>query len=130
MTSDPLAPVRYLDVAAVVLAAPFVILTGLPVLGYLVGAVAWLAQRLALGGVARVARRLPDPRRALALGMAASMARAWLVAIAILVVGLTAEREDGLMAGVTVLVAFTLYLGVSVLLHALERSTPSNPRTR
>jgi hypothetical protein len=80
--------------------------------------------------VARVARRLPDPRRALALGMAASMARAWLVAIAILVVGLTAEREDGLMAGVTVLVAFTLYLGVSVLLHALERSTPSNPRTR
>ena len=130
MTSDPLAPVRYVDVVAVLLAAPFVILTDLPVLGYVVGAVAWLAQRLAQAGIERVGRRMPDPRRALGLGMAASMARAWLVAIAILVVGLTAEREDGLMAGITVLVAFTLYLGASVLVHALERSTPSNPRTR
>ncbi len=37
-TSDPLAIVRYLDVVVVVLAAPFVVLTGAPVLGYLVGA--------------------------------------------------------------------------------------------
>ena len=40
-SSDPLAPVRYLDVVVVVLAAPFVLLTGLPVLGYVVGAVLW-----------------------------------------------------------------------------------------
>ena len=130
MTSDPLAPVRYLDIAVVALAAPFVVLTGLPVLGYVVGAVAWIAQRAAQAGIERVGRRMSDPRRALGLGMASSMARSWAVAIAILVVGLTAERQDGLMAGVTVLVAFTLYLGASVLVRALERSTPSNPRTR
>ena len=58
------------------------------------------------------------------------MVRSWAVAIAILVVGLTAERQDGLMAGVTVLIAFTLYLGASLLLRALEPSSPSNPRTR
>jgi len=130
VTSDPLAPVRYLDIAVVALAAPFVVLTGLPVLGYVVGAVAWIAQRAAQAGIERVGRRMSDPRRALGLGMASSMARSWAVAIAILVVGLTAERQDGLMAGVTVLVAFTLYLGASVLVRALERSTPSNPRTR
>ena len=37
-TSDPLVFVRYLDVLLVVLAAPFVVLMGGPVLGYVVGA--------------------------------------------------------------------------------------------
>ena len=41
-TADPLAPVRYLDVVLVVLAAPFVILLGAPVLGYVVGAGVWI----------------------------------------------------------------------------------------
>ncbi len=36
-TSDPLVFVRYLDVALIILAAPFVILMGGPVLGYVVG---------------------------------------------------------------------------------------------
>ena len=45
-TADPLAPVRYLDVVLVVLAAPFVILLGGPVLGYVVGAGVWIAQRV------------------------------------------------------------------------------------
>jgi hypothetical protein len=45
-SSDPLAPVRYLDVVVVVLAAPFVVLTGLPVLGYAVGAVLWIFSRI------------------------------------------------------------------------------------
>jgi len=45
--SDPLVIVRYLDVAIVVLAAPFVVLTGAPVLGYVVGAAAWIVTRVA-----------------------------------------------------------------------------------
>ena len=45
-TADPLAPVRYLDVVLVVLAAPFAILLGAPVLGYLVGAGVWIVQRV------------------------------------------------------------------------------------
>ena len=130
MTSDPLAPVRYLDVVLVLLAAPFVVLMDLPVLGYLVGGGAWILQRLAAGAVDRVAARQADYRRALGLGMASSMARAWLVALSILAVGLVAEREDGLTAALTVLIAFTLYLGASLLLHALERTPTSNPRTR
>src|SRR4051794_40715910 len=44
--SDPLVLFRWLDVILVVLAAPFVILTGLPVLGYVVGATAWILNRL------------------------------------------------------------------------------------
>ena len=41
-TSDPLVFVRYLDVIVVILAAPFVVLMGGPMLGYVVGAVAWI----------------------------------------------------------------------------------------
>jgi hypothetical protein len=122
--SDPLAPVRYLDVVLVVLAAPFVVLMDLPVLGYVVGAGAWIAQRIAHVAVERAARRQPDARRAIGLSFASSMARSWLVALAILIVGLTAEREDGLMAAVLVLAAFTAYLATTLTLRALER-TPS-----
>ncbi len=124
VTSDPLAPVRYLDIVLVVLAAPFVVLMELPVVGYAVGGGAWIFQRLVAAAVDRAARRQADYRKALGLGMASSMARSWLVALAILIVGLTAEREDGLTAGIVVLVAFTVYLATSLSLRALER-TPS-----
>jgi hypothetical protein len=43
--ADPLAPVRYLDVVLLVLAAPFVVLLDLPVLGFAVGALVWILAR-------------------------------------------------------------------------------------
>jgi hypothetical protein len=123
--SDPLAPVRYLDVVLVIRAAPFVVLMDLPVLGYAVGASVWILQRIAAVATDRVAARQPDYRRAIGLGIASSMARAWLVALSILTVGLAGEREDGLMAAVLVLAAFTVYLTASLTLRALER-TPTH----
>ncbi len=122
MTVDPLAPIRYADVLLVILAAPFVVLMGLPAVGYAVGAVAWILQRIIAAFVERVGRRSGDYRKALGLGLASSMARSWLVALAILGVGLTAEREDGLTAALLVLVAFTVFLATSLSLRALERT--------
>ncbi len=122
MTADPLAPIRYADVLLVILAAPFVVLMGLPVLGYAVGAGAWILQRIVAALVERVGRRSGDMRKALGLGLASSMARSWLVALAILGVGLAAEREDGLTAALLVLVAFTIFLATSLSLRALERT--------
>jgi hypothetical protein len=122
VTSDPLAPVRYLDIVLVVLAAPFVVLMDLPALGYLVGAVAWIVQRAIAAVVERVGRRSGDVRKALGLGIASSMARSWGVALSILGVGLAAEREDGLTAALLVLAAFTVYLATSLSLRALERT--------
>ena len=122
MTSDPLAPVRYLDVVLVVLAAPFVVLMDGPLLGYGVGAAAWIVQRLAAAAVERAAARQRDYRRAIGLGMASSLARAWLVALAILAVGLAGAREDGLTAAILVLAAFTVYLATTLTLRALERT--------
>jgi hypothetical protein len=123
-TSDPLAFVRYLDVAVVVLAAPFVVLTGAPVLGYLVGAAAWILTRFGGAAVERYAKRSKDPRAAVGISFAVLMGRAWVVGIAILAVGLAGSREDGLMAALLALVAFTVYLATSLILRPLER----NPR--
>ncbi len=122
MTSDPLAPFRYADVLLVILAAPFVVLMDLPALGYAVGAIAWVLQRVVAVAVERVGRRSGDMRKALGLGLASSMARSWLVALSILGVGLAAEREDGLTAALLVLAAFTVYLATSLSLRALERT--------
>ena len=44
------------------------------------------------------------------------MGRAWILGITILVVGLAGEREDGLMAALLALVAFTVYLATTLVL--------------
>ena len=53
------------------------------------------------------------------------MGRAWMLGITILVVGLAGEREDGLMAALLALVAFTVYLATTLILPRTERNTPS-----
>ncbi len=119
--SDPLVIVRYLDVAVVVLAAPFVILTGAPLLGYLVGAGAWIATRVAGVMIERVAQRSRDARAVAALNLTVLLGRVWVVGLSILAVGLAADREDGLMAALVALVAFTVYLATSLIIRPLER---------
>jgi len=128
---DPLAVVRYLDVVVLVLAAPFVVLLGAPVLGYAVATAVWISQRAAAAAIERSAARRQDPRAALGLTMTSLVGRAWLVGLTILAVGLLAEREDGLMAGITVLVAFTIYFATALVLRPLERkpNTPMSSRT-
>jgi hypothetical protein len=119
--SDPLAFVRYLDVVLVLLAAPFVVLLGAPVLGYAVGGGAWIVQRAAAVAIERRAARSDNVKTALGLNMASLVVRAWLIGLTILAVGLIAEREDGLTAGVTVLAAFTVYFATSLIIRPLER---------
>jgi hypothetical protein len=122
--SDPLIVLRYLDVLIVVLAAPFVVLAGLPVLGYVAGTLAWLVQRVIGVAIEERIRTRNDIRAVVGLGLAASLGRAWLVGLTILVVGLAGAREDGVMAAVLVLVAYTVYLVTSLILRPLERNVP------
>jgi hypothetical protein len=121
-TSDPLVFLRYLDVVLLILAAPFVWLMGGPMLGFTVGAVAWLFTRV-LGAVIERQARGRQIKTQVALNFGVLMGRVWIVGIAILVVGRTAEREDGLTAALVALVAFTLYLATSLVLRPSERNT-------
>jgi len=120
-TSDTVAPLRFLDVGLIVLAAPFVAVAGLPLLGYAVGAGAWILQRVAGELIERRAKASHDPRTAVSLSVASIIARAWVVGLAIVTVGLAGERDDGAMAAATVLAAFTIYFAMNLLVRSLER---------
>src|SRR5436305_8361246 len=52
--------IRYLDVVLLVLAAPIMLLIGVPAVGYLVGAAAWIALRAVGEGVDRAAAASTD----------------------------------------------------------------------
>jgi hypothetical protein len=123
-SGDPLAFVRYLDVVVVIAAAPFVILTGGPVLGYIAGAAAWIVGRVAGVLVERYARGRSDIRAQIGLNFGVLMGRAWLVGLTILAVGLAGARADGLMAALLALVAFTIYFATTLILRPLERTRP------
>ncbi|MFL5870496.1 MAG: hypothetical protein ACJ75R_05405 [Solirubrobacterales bacterium] len=105
---------RYADIGLLIAALPIFLVAGWPMLGYAVCAAAWLAQH----GVLAVAERGVkgalaggDRRRALGIMAAATLGRLWLVTLAILLVGLLAEREDGLAAAVLTLALVTVHLG-------------------
>jgi hypothetical protein len=104
---------RYGDLVLLALALPIFVVAGWPLLGYAVAAAAWLAQRgIELAANRRAARALAEGERRTALGAlaAATLGRVWLVALAILLVGL-AERESGLAAAVLTAVLVTAHLG-------------------
>jgi len=124
-TAEPLALIRYLDVALVLLAAPFALLMGAPALGYAVGAAAWVVHRV-IGLLLERRARDRDVRAALGLNLGGVIARTWLVGLTILAVGLAAEREDGLTAAIVLLAAFTVYFVISLLLRPHERQ-PARP---
>ncbi len=92
---------RYADLALLAAALPVFLLAGLPMIGYAVAAAAWLVQR-GIQALAdrRVKTALLAGRRQNAMGVlaATTLGRVWLVALAILLVGKLAEREDGLAA--------------------------------
>ena len=121
-TADPLAPVRYLDVVLVVLAAPFAILLGAPALGYAVGALVWIAQRLIEVALDRAGKRT-DARREIGIRVGSMIGRVWLLGAGILAVGLAAEREDGFTAALVCLLAYTVHLATALILRPLERNS-------
>jgi hypothetical protein len=94
-------------------ALPVFSIAGLPMLGYAAATVAWLGAR-AIEALAtrRSARALGGGNRRGAMGTlaAATLARVWLIALVVLLVGL-AEREAGLAAAVLAAIVFTIHLG-------------------
>ena len=104
--------VSYADLALLALALPTFVLAGWPMLGYAVGAGAWLLQRgIQIAATRRVTRleRRGDRRAALGIMAGATLARVWLITLAVLLVGL-AEREAGLAAALLSAALFTVYL--------------------
>lgn len=116
---------RHLDLAVLLLALPVFAVTGLPLGGWALAAGVWLAQKgMQLYFDARL-RSTDDPRAVVGLTAGGAIARAWLAAIAILVIGLLAGDEVGLSAVVLVLLLFSVYFAGRVIDRLAQKSTGS-----
>lgn len=118
-----MAPLRNLDLLVLAIALPVFLLTGAPLAGFLAAGGAWIVGRIGMELAARRrTRALAESNRNAALGVtaAATMGRVWLLAGAILLVGLLAEREAGLAAAVLALALVTAHLAASFAEHLLH----------
>jgi uncharacterized membrane protein YkgB len=114
-----MSPPKYVDLLLLAVALAVFLLGGLPLLGYAVGAVAWLAQRgIQIVAAKRSQAELKAGNRQKAMGIVAAttLGRVWLMATAVLLVGL-AEREAGLSAAILVLVLFTVSFAAQGFAH-------------
>jgi hypothetical protein len=105
-----MSPPKYVDLIALAAALGLFLLGGFPLLGYAAAAAVWLVQR----GIQTLANRrmkveLARGNRQKAMGViaATTLGRVWLMATAVLLVGL-AERESGLAAAVLLAALFTI----------------------
>ena len=100
-------PLKYGEVL-LGLALPIFIAAGLPLLGYAGAAFGWLVQRGVQALIEKRARASDDPRTVAGLLTGSMIARGWIVAGSIFVVGLS-EREAGLSAAILSITLFTFY---------------------
>ncbi len=111
---------RHLDLLVLALALAIFLAAGLPMLGYAVAAGAWLVGRgiqWAADRKVEAALDRGDRRTAMGLTAFSGLGRVWLIALAVLLVGL-ADRDAGLAAAVLSALLFTVYL-VNLLLGRL-----------
>jgi hypothetical protein len=110
-----LTVLSYLDVVVLVVAAPIMLLIGVPAVGYLAAMSTWIALRAAGVAVDRVADAMADPRREITLRLAYLLTRLFLLAIAVILVRNGSGRNAGLTALVVIVFAFTAQLVLSFL---------------
>jgi hypothetical protein len=115
---------RYLDIVLLIVALPVFLVGGLPMLGYAAGAGAWIVQRAIQMLLNRKAAASDDPRTVVGITAGSIIGRGWLVALTIFAAGL-ADNEAGLAAAVLVIVLFTAYFTVSMILRPFDK--PGHP---
>ena len=119
----PLRMLRYLDLIVLVLALPIFVAADLPLLGWAGAAVGWIVQRLIAAGISKRAQESGDPRTVAGLMTGSMIARGWIVAGSIFVVGLT-EREAGLSAAILAITLFTFYFTSQLMTRPFEQERP------
>jgi hypothetical protein len=118
--------VRYLDLVLLAVALPVFVVAGLPMLGYAAGAGAWLVQRAVQVSLHRRAVASDDPRTVAGIAAGSMIGRGWLVALTIFAAGL-ADEDAGLAAAVLVIVLFTAYFTVSMIMRPFDMQNSRQP---
>jgi hypothetical protein len=115
---------RNMDIGLLVAALPIFLLGDLPLAGYAVGAGGYVIQRIVRDVLANKARASDDPRTVAGILVASMLARGFLIALALLGVGLAVSNKAGLCAAVLFLAAFTISFGMGMALRPFEQGPP------
>jgi hypothetical protein len=105
----------FFDVVVLVVAAPIMLLIGVPASGYLIGAGAWIALRAVGVAVDRVAGDATDLNRSIGLRLGFMMGRLFGLAIVVILVRKNDGQDAGLTCLAVVVFAFTMQLFTSAL---------------
>jgi hypothetical protein len=104
-----------IDVALIALAAPVALALGAPALGYLVGAGAWVLQRIVAQVDRRWVNQATEPKTQLGFNLFEAFGRIWLLAGAIVLAAVVGGRADGLTAALVIFGAYSVAFAVRVL---------------
>jgi hypothetical protein len=104
---------RYIDVVVLLVAAPILLLIGVPASGYLVGAGAWMVLRAVGVAVDHYANAAATANTQITLRLSYLMSRLFLLAIAVILVRQGSGRDAGLTALLVIVFAFTAELIIS-----------------
>jgi hypothetical protein len=118
--------IRYLDLVLLAVALPIFVVAGLPMLGYAAAAAAWLVQRGLQVFLTRKAVAADDPRTTVGIVAGSMIGRGWLVALTIFAAGLV-DEDAGLAAAVLIIVLFTAYFTVSMIMRPFDTDTSRQP---
>jgi hypothetical protein len=118
--------IKNLDLVLLALALPIFLVGDLPMAGYAAGAGAWLVQRGVQVLLNRRAAASEDPRAVVGITVGSMIGRGWLVALTIFAVGLS-DEDAGLAAAVLVIVLFTAYFTVSMIMRPFQQGSSEQP---
>lgn len=105
----------YFDVMVLVVAAPIMLLIGVPAAGYGIGAGAWIALRVLGVGVERAAAATPVMNRQVGLRLGYMLGRLFTLAIVVILVRKSDGQNAGLACLAVIVFAFTVQLATSAL---------------
>jgi hypothetical protein len=111
----------FFDVIVLAVAAPIMLLIGVPASGYAIGAGAWIVLRLVGVGMERAAAGTAEPSRAIGLRLGYMLARLFALAIAVILVRKADGQDAGLTALAVIVFAFTAQLATSAMTHPRSR---------
>ena len=119
--------IRYLDLVLLVAALPVFLAADLPIAAFIVIAAVWLVQHgIELAADRSSARALAAGNRRAAMGWigATSLARVWIILLAVLLVGVIDSKDAGLAAAVLAAILFTVHFGTRMLGRLLAPDEP------
>ncbi len=111
----------YLDVVIVVVAAPIMLLIGVPAAGYGIAAGAWIGLRALGVAVERYASATKDFNRVIGVRLGYMLGRLFTLAIVIILVDKADGKDAGLTALAVIVFAFTVQLVTSALTRPRAR---------